>query len=155
MLRPAHRKGLVAFEAVAWIVRSLIMVFMLLSIMFVVSAFIVKNIDTRSIESYTLANAIYYSNAIIYQDQITGRAYPGVVDPVKDGPIDESFYYGEKTDFIAARSTHGQDSAYYKKDSFNDWNVLYIAGLTEGIGGVRKQTLSKRDVIIEVVTKNA
>ncbi|MBI2550522.1 hypothetical protein HYV83_05085 [Candidatus Woesearchaeota archaeon] len=170
--RVNHKKsGIFAFEAVMWIVRSLILVFILLSIMFVTSAFFVRNIDTKLADSYTLMNVMYYSDSLALKDPGTGRVYPGVFDASKSGVLDDSFSYGEGDDaFIASKATAAlmpsPKEYYYRKVTFNDWNILYIAGLTEGRGGIKKVSAAKKllvynsgkktgaDTKLEVVTKD-
>lgn len=167
------KRGIFAYEAVMWIVRTLILVFVLLSIMFVTSAFIVKKVDTRLMESLVLENFAYYSpNAISLRDAETGRVYPGIINPSNSRRLEQKFSYNEGEDgpFIAAKATVPLAAAtkefYYLEDVFNDWNFLYLAGLTEGLGGVKKVSAAKRlvvaesgekrvsDVKVEVVTKN-
>lgn len=87
-----------------WIVRSLILVFILLSVMFVTSAFIVRDLDTKFADSYSLMNLMYYSGkATAVVDSETGRAYPGVVDAAAQGNLYSFFSYGEGIDgsFVA------------------------------------------------------
>ncbi|MBI3036198.1 hypothetical protein HYY73_00355 [Candidatus Woesearchaeota archaeon] len=173
MLSRASRdkRGIFAFEAVMWIVRSLILVFILLSIMFVTSAFFVRNIDTKLADSYTLMNVMYYSDFVALKDAKTGRVYPGVFDAGKSVTLDDSFSYGEGDDvFIASRATAflapSPKEYFYRKVTFNDWSILYVAGLTEGRGGIKKVSAAKKllvynsgkkagsDAKLEVVTKD-
>ncbi len=168
------KKGVFAFEAVMWIVRSLILVFILLSVMFVTSAFIVRDLDTRFADSYVLMNFMYYSGkATAVEDGETGRAYPGIVDAAAQGKLDSVFSYGEGADgsFMASKGSAplktGAKEFFYRKDVFDDWNFLYLAGLTKGSGGISKVSASKKlvvkesgtktgsDVKFEVVTRNA
>lgn len=166
-----YKRGMFAFEAVMWIVRSLILVFILLSIMFVTSAFIVRNLDTKLADSYTLMNVMYYSDLVALKDSETGRVYPGVFDASKSVALDDSFSYGEGDDtFIASKATAALAPSAkeysYRKVTFNDWNILYIAGLTEGRGGIKKVSAAKKllvydsrkeagsDAKLEVVTKD-
>ena len=166
-----YKRGMFAFEAVMWIVRSLILVFILLSVMFVTSAFLVRNIDTRLADSYTLMNVMYYSDSVALKDPETERVYPGVFDTSKSAALDDSFNYGEGNDaFIASRATAAltpnPKEYYYRKVTFNDWSILYIAGLTEGRGGIKKVSTAKKllvydggkktgsDTKLEVVTKD-
>lgn len=169
-----NKKGIFAYEAVMWIVRTLMLVFVLLSVMFVTSAFIIKKVDTRLVESYVLEGSMYYSpNAISLRDAETGRTYPGVVNRLNSGRLEQKFNYNEGEDgpFITSRATialtTGPKEFFYLEEVFNDWNFLYLAGLTEGLGGVKKLSAAKRlvitesgkermaDVKLEVVTKNA
>lgn len=167
------KKGVFAFEAVMWITRSLILVFILLSVMFVTRAFIVRDLDTRFADSYSLMNLMYYSSkATAVEDGETGRTYPGLVDAAAQGNLDSVFSYGEGTDgsFMASKASAplkaGEKEFFYRKDVFDDWNFLYIAGLTKGSGGIIKVSASKKlvveesgtetgsDVKFEVVTRN-
>ena len=155
------KKGIVAFEAVMWITRILIMVFVMLSIMFVTSSFIVKNIDTRLPESYVLLNVAYYSGkGLAPVDSETGRVYPGVVN-LGGKEFNQNFNYGEGTDepvFIAARVASlfsGKvHELFYNENAFKDWNFLYRAGLVEGVGGVKKVSILKNMGVEEGGNRN-
>lgn len=175
------KKGIFAYEGVMWIMRSIILVFLLLSLIFITSAFLVKSIDTRLADSYVLMNFLYYSgNGIMLEDAATGRVYPGIVSLGSFEKIELKgalFSYGEVggEGFIGAQLTvplnaNGKTTPYlfvYDKDAFNDWNFLYAAGLTKGLGGVSKFSTAKSliaaksgqfsnsDSTFEVVMKNA
>ena len=169
-----NRKGMAAFEAVMWIMRSLILVYVLLSIIFVTGSFLMRSIDTRLAESYVIMNKMYYSGNIMpLKDTETGRVYPGIVNPANPGTLDGTFSYDEADNgqLIAARAAASLPDGNAKKftyieDLFNDWNLLYRAGLTQGVGGVKKVSTAKNlqivqankkfnsNVTVEVVIKN-
>ncbi len=175
---PFGKKGILGYEAVMTIVRTIMLVFTLLSLVVVANVFIVRHIDTRFAESHTLMNLAYYSNeGLAYVDAETGRVYPGSVDPAKDPELESSFSYGEESfdlgPFIAARFTAQlpivNKEFYYRQELFKDWNFLYRAGLTKGVGGINKvSALRKMSVYspsdsshetvsttLEVVSRNA
>lgn len=146
-----------AFEAVMWIARSVMLICILLSIVFITSAFLVRSIDTRAADSYVLMNLVYYSpDGMAITDSITGRAYPGVTEPAKAGELKGIFSFGEEADeaFIAAKADvfPGKPNEFaivYNSEAFKDWDFLYKAGLVEGKGGVKKVSSVKKIVVVE------
>lgn len=172
-LSKINKRGTTTFEAVMIIIRTLMLVFVLLSLIFVVRSFIVRHIDTRFIESYNLMNVMYYSdNAMAFKDAETGRVYPGIITSDIKPELNIMFNYNEQkyTQFIAAKATvplaAGEVNSFYNKDIFGDWNFLYQSGITQGIGGVSKVSSERKllvpgpgqfvagDVKFEVVAKN-
>lgn len=173
---PFGKKGIIAYEAIMTIIRTLMLVFTLLSLVVVANVFIIRHIDTRFVESYTLMNLAYYSNkSLAHMDAETGRVYPGSVDPAKDSKLETSFSYGEAKlgPFIAAKFTTqlpvGEKEFYYRQELFKDWDFLYRAGLTRGVGGINKVSSLRKmavyspsdsshytvDTRLEVVSRNA
>ncbi len=149
--RPFGKSGIIAYEAVMTIVRTLMLVFTLLSLVVVANVFILRHIDTRFVESHTLMNLVYYSEkGLAYMDAETDRVYPGSVDPGRDSKLDSSFSYGEAKlrPFIAAKFTAQLPASvkefHYDQELFNDWNFLYRAGLTKGVGGILKVSALKK-----------
>ena len=172
---PFGKKGLIAYVAVMTIIRTLMLVFTLLSLVVVANVFIIRHIDTRFVESHTLMNLAYYSNeSLAYVDAETGRVYPGSVDPAKDSKL-TSFSYGEAKlgPFIAAKFTAqlpvGEKEFYYGQELFKDCDFLYRAGLRRGVGGINKVSSLRKmavyspsdsshdtvDMKLEVVSRNA
>lgn len=168
-----NKKGIIAYEAILGIVRTLMLIFVLLSLVLVSNAFLVRQVDTRLAESYDMMNLLYYSEkGLALYDAGTGRVYPGLVDSGNTAKIDDSFSYNEAKlgPFLAAKATiqspGGAREFYYKSELFKDWNFLYLAGLTKGAGGVNKVSALKKmtvaqsgtakteEVKIEVVSRN-
>ncbi len=156
------------------IVRTLMLIFVLLSLVLVANVFLVRHIDTRLIESYSLMNLLYYSEkGLALEDSETGRVYSGVVSSGNTAKIDANFGYNEAKlgPFLAAKATAplpgGSKEFYYNSELFKDWNFLYLAGLTKGVGGINKVSALKKmpvaqsgtvrteEVKIEVVSRNA
>lgn len=173
---PFGKKGILGYEAVMTIVRTIMLVFTLLSLVVVANVFIVRHIDTRFAESHTMMNLAYYSNeGLAYVDSETGRVYPGSVDLAKDSKLESSFSYGEESlgPFIAARFTAqlpvAKKEFYYRQELFKDWDFLYRAGLTRGVGGINKVSSLRKmsvyspsdsshetvNITLEVVSRNA
>ena len=175
LARARHNKrGIIAYEAILAIVRTMMLVFVLLSLVLVANVFLVRHIDTRLVESYNMMNLLYYSEkGLALDDAETGRVYPGVVDPTNTIKIDSAFSYNENKlgPFLAAKATvqspGGAREFYYNSELFEDWNFLYLAGLTKGVGGINKVSALKKmpvarsgstrteEVKIEVVSRNA
>lgn len=160
------------------IIRTIMLVFTLLSLVVVANVFVVRHIDTRFAESHMLMNLAYYSNeSLAYVDAETGRVYPGSVDPARDSKLESSFSYGEESfelgPFIAAKFTAqlpmGKKEFHYMQELFKDWDFLYRAGLTRGVGGINKVSSLRKmsvyspsdsshdtvDAKFEVVSRNA
>jgi hypothetical protein len=175
MLRRANnKKGMFIFESVMWIMRSVILVFVLLSLIFVTSQFIVNSIDTRTADSLTVMNLFYYSEkGTAFKDETVGRIYPGWIDVSRDSLIDSRIDFGTEAP-IASRVTvvlsdGTEKEFFYDSEKFEDGDFLFRAGLTGGIGGARKTSSEKiaiarkegsgekvsASVKTEVVTKNA
>ena len=153
-LNKINKRGVTAYEAVMIIVRTLMLVFVLLSLVFVLRSFIVRHIDTRFIESYDMMNVMYYSdNALAFKDAETGRVYPGIITSDVKPELNGIFSYNEQKygPFIAAKTTVpltlGEVNSFYNKETFEDWNFLYLSGITQGIGGVSKVS-SKRKMLV-------
>ena len=175
LIRVKHnKKGQIGYEAVMAIIRTLMLIFVLLSLILVANVFLVRYIDTRLIESYNLMNLLYYSEkGLALEDAETRRVYPGVVDSGNTAKVDTNFGYNEAKlgPFLAAKATAplpgGPKEFYYNSELFKDWNFLYLAGLTKGVGGINKVSALKKmrvvqpgssrteDVKIEVVSRNA
>lgn len=174
MLARHNKRGIIAYEAILAIVRTMMLVFVLLSLVLVANVFLVRHIDTRLVESYNMMNLIYYSEkGLALDDAETGRVYPGVVDFGNTAKIDDAFSYNEAKlgPFLAAKATvpspEGAREFYYNSELFRDWNFLYLAGLTKGVGGINKASALKKmpvaqsgntmteEVKIEVVSRNA
>lgn len=162
-----QKKGIAVYDAVMWIVRALFLVFVVLTFVFLVSAFFVTEIDTQLAESLNFINRAYYSSsALAISDLDTGRTYVGAADFQKPNPLSSSVDYKTQK-FIAARISDGSNEWLYNGQQFNDWNVLAKAGLTVGPGGVRKIYVSKimlvrdasgtssKGVQFEVITPNS
>ncbi len=164
------KNGIIAYEAVMTIIRTLMLVFTLISLVLVANVFITRNVDTRFAESYSVMNVFYYSdNGLAHKDQATGRVYPGSIDNSQPSNI-ESFSYSEDSlgPFLAAKATVAEGGAafYYKRELYDDWNFLYLAGLTKGVGGINKVSYQKTmpvyngnnvqssDIKVEVVSRN-
>lgn len=169
-----NKRGIIAYEAILSIVRTMMLVFVLLSLLLVANVFLVRHIDTRLAESYNMVNLLYYSEkGLALKDAETARVYSGVVDSGNTAQLDDSFNYDEAKlgPFLAAKVTiqpqTGSREFYYKQELFKDWNFLYLAGLTKGIGGITKVSALKKmpvaqsgstkteEVKIEVVSRNA
>ena len=165
------KRGIIAYESVMTIIRTLMLVFTLISLVLVANVFIVRSVDTRFAESYTLKNILYYSeNGLAHKDSSTGRVYSGSVDSSHPMELKSVFDYNEDKlgPFIAAKVTFAGSKAafYYQQDIFNDWNFLYRAGVTKGVGGINKvsslvkmpvyegQDVRTAEVKVEVVSRN-
>lgn len=161
------KKGMIGYEAVMTIVRTLMLVFTLISLVMVANFFIERHVDTRFIESHVAMNYAYYSSTgLAYQDPKTERVYAGLIDSGK-GPIDGSFDFGASLASRAVVSLPGSEREfYYEETLFKDWDFLYRAGLTKGVGGVSKVGVARKlplleggsiktaDVKLEVVSRN-
>ena len=89
-----NKRGIIAYEAILAIVRTMMLVFVLLSLVLVANVFLVRHIDTRLVESYNMMNLLYYSEkGLALDDAETGRVYPGVVVSGNTAMIDDAFCY--------------------------------------------------------------
>ncbi len=96
-----------------------------------VSAYINNQINPQPIIVEVTANRIMYSDAVMYQDPVTGRTYPGIIDLKKlnDDTISKNIDYAKKqfaTAKIKILDTNGNfvQEAYVDKPQYDILKVL-------------------------------
>jgi len=79
------KKGLVTLNYLVWILRFIFLAILMVSIGFVVSKYVNVRVDVSSVESAIFLERLFSSNALMFQDAVTLRIYPGVIDLKKLG----------------------------------------------------------------------
>lgn len=123
------------------VVRMLFMVFVAISVVFLVYKFVALSVDVREAEGNIILNRLITSPACLaYTDPELGRAYPGIIDMagLSQGRLDSCLYFGESNDYAAANitlvtlGTGKIDSAYYNEVGYK---LLYPKASLTGPGG--------------------
>lgn len=134
---------------------SAYLLYILLSVIIIVQLFVIHDINVQKTESYVYAGRLFYHSGYLSDE-------PGVIkqegynligsegSATVKGPI-----FNDKLVIIAARFFNNEDEAFDKHQQFEDWDILYDAGLTKGPGGVNEYTVTYGSVTVEVVTPNA
>jgi hypothetical protein len=156
-------------ETLMWVVRGLILAFVLLSIVAVSSSFLSRNVETRVVDSFTVMNMLYFSEkGNAFEDSKTGRIYSGLVDLSRSGILDTRITLGEDVPLALKKTITfpGFSKEFtYDSEKFKNWNSLFKAGLTKEVfkvslerNRVVRETSGEKqlgNVKVEVVTKNA
>jgi hypothetical protein len=135
------------------IVRMLFMVFVAISVVFLVFKFVALSVDVKPAEGNILLNRLISSpGCLAYTDRELNRSYPGIIDMARfsSSYLDNCTYYGESNDFAAANltlvtiGTGAVSSAYYNEEGYL---ILFPRA---GLGGSGGSTLfeEKRYVLM-------
>ncbi len=123
------------------IVRLLFMVFVAVSVVFLVYKFVALSVDVKDAEGNILINRIISSPACLaYSDPELMRSYPGIIDMANFNPdrLNSCVYFGESNDVAAANltlitlGTGKRDNAYYNEVGYM---LLYPKAGIDGPGG--------------------
>jgi hypothetical protein len=123
------------------IVRLLFMVFVAVSVAFLVFKFVALSVDVNTAEGNILLNRLISSpSCLAYTDEALNRSYPGIIDlgRFKSSFLDNCIYFGESNDYAAANltlvtlGTGKTDSAYFNEDGYL---LLWPRAGLEGPGG--------------------
>jgi len=140
-----NKKGIESFTMMQAIPRFLFLIVLLFSIIFLVRAFVVDNLNVQSIQAEVFVNKILYSpNSISHNDKELGILIPGLIDPskIKDETLDNFMDYKDES-FIAGKvqlfdaNNVEVKSAIYNKKTYERWLPLAQFG-KKGIGGVKR-----------------
>jgi hypothetical protein len=173
-----NKKGIEFFEIPMWLVRMFYLILAMLSVILIISYFIVTEVDVQRTEGQVLASYIYYSpyglaytdNELAYSAIDPGRIIPGIVNTVSFPDEGE----GTLTGFVPGNSNiqgakvtvgEGDDAkvAYYNKDIYDRLAWLATASPKEGPAMVieyknmlviTSSGIESKLVKIEVVTQN-
>lgn len=143
-----------------------LVLFIVFSILFVVRSHFKAKINILDTELTLLAhNIIYAKGGVSYQDQITGRVYPGVISLEEfensfamSSRLNQAFFYEKQPVFAAALNLeipqqHRKiDGVYYYKEWYDKWNPLAASRLL-GKGSVIKKTISFNVVVREITAE--
>ncbi len=121
------------------------LIVVLLSVTFLVKGYLKTTIDIKDIEAELFYQEILFTNnGITYQDEITGRNYPGIIDLNRFNNEDftKSLSYGKNNYFMSANlSLSSKDgtkikSFVYNKEWYKKWKPLAKTFLP-GTGGAK------------------
>ncbi len=166
-----NKKAMFAYYQMMFVfLRLFVLILVLFSITFFVYLFIDQTTNIQDSEMDLFVEQLLYSkNGLSYNDALTGRVYPGVInfaDIVNPSLIEEklnkAFSYGEHPLMAAYINVSFPESVkdddllklmpfYYDKDRFNEW--IYFADKGKIIK-VQSTTKSERTISI-VVRKEA
>jgi hypothetical protein len=118
-----NRKGYAA-EILPWLVRLGILIIALVAIAALVQVYKSRDLDAAKLDRAAYLYRLYYDDSIMYQDPLTKRVYPGIVDFDKftSGSLDAAFSQqrgddpSTATDAIASRLILQPGSDCFKRD---------------------------------------
>jgi len=146
------RNAQISSEFVLFIPKIIFLVAVIFAFVLLVKTLLVSHVDVRDIESSVLLNRMLFSPALlIYQDPISGRYYPGVIDLgkftsyAKTNPnvLDsELLSYGAENPIIAVQMILKQSNnpdvvVYYNKEKFDKWEPRALSTIKGGTGSVK------------------
>jgi hypothetical protein len=118
------KKGILS---ILMITRFIFLALALFSVVFLTKYFVVQNLESNRLEMEVFYNRMIYSpNALAYVDNVTGRAYPGVIDFDKFNSenLDKTLNYTYKRT-LAAKLTLGEFTpVYYNKEWYDRFSPL-------------------------------
>ncbi len=125
--------------------RVIFLVIMLVVCVMLIRMFIVSRMETKGIQAEILMDGLIYGpGGISYQDPVSGRIYPGIIDVDSAGKanLDKALYF-PSNNIIAAKISvskerEDEDNAwkfYYNREWYENWGPLLKLYLP-GAGGV-------------------
>lgn len=123
------------------IIRLMFMIFVSVSVVFLVFKFVAQSVDVKPAEGNILLNRLIFSpGCLAYTDTVLNRSYPGIVDMAKfnSSNLDSCMYFGEDNDVVAANltlvtlGTGKVNSTYYNEEGYI---LLYPRAKLKGTGG--------------------
>lgn len=142
-----NKKGYEFFEIPMWIIRMLYAIIVMVTVIFIVSYFIVMEVNVQRVDTYVTANLLYYSPAgLAYYDTDLERTLPGLVDESQLTANLQDIELGN-INIIGARASITDSSlatdiiSILNADTFQRLNWLTEAGLTSNKGGPDKVVL--------------
>jgi hypothetical protein len=148
MNRGLSRRG--QAELLEWVMRVILMIVAVVIIGALVRVFVDKDVDAADLHRTTYLYRLYYGDVIMYEDNMTGRIYPGVVDLSKatSERLDAVFVQEPQREWAITSSeiilapNSGcllkQRAIYNHKETFDYYSKWQVGGK----GGARKETLS-------------
>lgn len=124
--------------------RIIFMTIALLAFFLLIVLYMSNKIDTRLVQAETLSYRILYSDAILYHDPDTFRAYAGIIDlgKVTDATLEKSISYTFKRHAAAKIVLYQKPDikgseqfikeAYLNKDQWYNWKQLINAVTGKG-----------------------
>ncbi|MFH1182459.1 MAG: hypothetical protein V1702_05865 [Candidatus Woesearchaeota archaeon] len=161
-----NKKGYEFFEIPMWLIRMFYAIIVMVTVIFIVSYFIVLEVNVERVESYVAAGMLYYSppagagtlfpspGGLAYYDVELERVLPGVVDVSYLTPELQGIKLGN-ANIIGARvnvsdkTTSTDKIAVLNPDVFERLNWLAEAGLTSEKGGPDKVVLYHKVLLID------
>lgn len=121
------KKAMISFEMIYWIARVIFLAIVILSVVFLTRMYITGNTETDELEKIMIVNHFLYSPSLLYYDEFTGRAMPGIIDINKldNNLLDSSFDFGDQFKMAAASikisdiQNKPVKEAFYKKDDYD------------------------------------
>ena len=101
-----NKKAIASINYLVWILRFIFLAILMVSIGLVVSKYINVRVDVSSIESAIFLERIFSSNAIMFQDSVTLRVYPGIVELEKfknKQTLDDEFAFAKGSRHISSK----------------------------------------------------
>ncbi len=139
-----HKKGFVVWDIAIWVYRFLYMILVILMTVFFVNVMYTSEVNIQGTASGVYTQQFLYSrNSISYEDPLTLRAYPGIIDieRLNTSRLSEAFVL-ENKELFGARFTLKQfpetenlvAQAYYNQQWFE--RVAPLSTLSvQGPGG--------------------
>ena len=145
------KRGIFAVHMLAWIMRILFLVVVMLAVVSLVRIYIITSVDSFDAESTLLIERLLYSPELItYTDHTIDRSYPMIIDLERftsddiEQQLMEAMDYGDKNQHIAAEIKlkdleNGRTyTKYYNKIGYENWHVLTRLKLANiGAGSAR------------------
>lgn len=142
----------------SWII---FLVIVLVAVTFLVKSAVTYKVDTKSAEAVLFQEEVLYTSpGIIYQDPVTQRPYPGIIDIAlfTETRLGNAVRYQSENTQLAARLTLiGMDGAeirsiIYNKEWYNRWKPLDKPNLV-GSGAVTSYTMVRYVLVQDSATR--
>lgn len=120
------------FEIPMWLVRMFYLIVVMLAVIFVVSAFIVTEVNVQRLDSQITADFFYYSpHGFAYEDKELGYSGPGMVMPgiidagkFSQAQLDPTVLIAGNPEIWAAKATIDDASVYFNQDQYDVLDML-------------------------------
>ena len=163
------KKAVMTFDMIMYIPRMFFIIIVAALISYIIWSFIALTTNVKLQETHVLSNNIIYStNGLAYQDHISHRTYPGVIDPKKfdvtpDTPnaLEIMFNHVDENDepdndFIAMKVILSDFNnpptwnkmMYLHESNYNRWADIAVTGL-KGAGGTKLINFTKYVLVKE------
>ncbi|RJQ17592.1 hypothetical protein C4573_01280 [Candidatus Woesearchaeota archaeon] len=125
------------------IYRFIFLAFVLGVTVFLIKFMVITNLETEAVEKEVFFNRVLYGTAINYQDPVTQKIYPGIVDMVKftSANLEQHINYSIK-DRLGAQldlknlKTNETKTIYLNEQWYLDKRPLFLANV-QGRGSVK------------------
>jgi len=153
------KKATVSFATIRVVVSVVLTIIVLVSFYLLTARYTTIDQDVFGIESTILVNSFFYARGgLSYEDPITNRIYPNIVELQKFYPGDDanktqeqllsSIYFGQGQRHIAAKITISGYSVYYNKPNYGAWEPLTTQTKAVGPSQVFSKNFTK-DLLVK------